>query len=48
MLSKRLPKSESMQPAPNQSVVRMVLANDHVLVRDRIIPSAVRVELSQA
>ena len=37
-----------MQPAPNQSVVRIVLANDHDVVRASLIPYAVRMGLVPA
>ena len=37
-----------MQPALNQSVVRMALANDHDPVRASLIPYAVRMGLVPA
>ena len=37
-----------MQPAPNQSVFRIVLANDHDPVRASLIPYAVRIGLVPA
>ena len=48
MLSIRQHESEAMQPAPNQSVVRVVLANDHDPVRASLIPYAVRMGLVPA
>ena len=48
MFSIRQHESEAMQPAANQSVVGMVMANDHDPIRASLIPYAVRMGLVQS